>query len=71
MTDSTQTSTSGEGSRPTTSGGVDNLGGADSFTPGQPSKAGDTSPGPQEKMTEKRQDGSAASADHPAPHSTD
>jgi hypothetical protein len=47
--------TSGEGSRPSTSGGVDNLGAADTFTPGQTADAGRTSPTPDEKMTGKRQ----------------
>jgi len=71
MGDSTQNATSGEGTRPTTSGGVDNIGGASSFTPGKKSGPADTSPAPPEKMAEKRQDRHANSAQHPAPHSTD
>ena len=63
--------TSGDGTRPTTSGGVDNIGAADSFTPGKKSGPDDASPGPVEKMTEKRQDSTSDSAQHPAPNSTD
>ena len=62
--------TSGDGTRPTTSGGTDNIGGAHSFTPGKKSKSGDASPAPPEKMSEKRQDAESDSADHPAPHDT-
>lgn len=63
--------TSGDGTRPTTSGGVDNIGGAHAFTPGQPSAPDDVAPAPSEKMTEKRQDANSDSAQHPAPHSRD
>ena len=67
----TTNSTSGEGTRPTTSAGVDNIGGADSFTPGKKSDVSDTAPAPPEKMAEKRQDHNANRADHPAPLSSD
>ena len=65
------TSDSGQGTRPTTAGGVDNIGGADAFIPGKGPDKGNVAPGPPEKMTEKRQDGSSSRADHPAPQSTD
>ena len=71
MGQSTNLSNSGEGTRPTTSGGVDNIGAADSFTPGKTPQGNDAAPSPPEKMREKRQDGSSNRADHPAPHSTD
>jgi len=71
MGENSHTTNSGEGTRPTTSGGVDNIGGASSFTPGKKSGPADTSPAPAEKMAEKRQDHTANSAQHPAPHSTD
>ena len=63
--------TSGDGTRPTTSGGVDNIGGAHSFTPGKKTDVNDAAPAPTEKMREKRQDSTSDSAQHPAPHSTD
>ncbi|MDB5884546.1 MAG: hypothetical protein JWR74_717 [Polaromonas sp.] len=62
--------TSGDGSRPTTSGGADNIGAAHSFTPGKKSGPDDVAPAPLEKMAEKRQDGNSDSADHPAPRDT-
>ncbi|MDB5932320.1 MAG: hypothetical protein JWR60_4027 [Polaromonas sp.] len=71
MEGSTDISSSGEGTRPTTSGGVDNIGGADGFTPGKKSDVSDTAPAPAEKMAEKRQDHNANRADHPAPLSSD
>lgn len=43
---------SGDGIRPTTDGGVDNIGAAGSFTPGQ--KGGSNSPAPPEKMSSLR-----------------
>lgn len=60
--------TSGDGTRPTTSGGTDNVGAARSFTPGKKLKPGEASPGPVEKMTEKRQDADSDSAQNPGPH---
>ena len=62
--------TSGDGTRPTTSGGADNVGAAHSFTPGKKTKPGDKSPAPQEKMSDKRQDADSDSAYHPGPHDT-
>jgi hypothetical protein len=44
---------SGDGSRPTTDGGVDNIGGASAFTPGQGSA---DAPKPPERMAEKKLD---------------
>ena len=74
MTSSSTTNTSGDGTRPSTDGGVDNMGGASSFTPHQkknpdiPAAAGDSnSPQPTEKMVEKRQEGSDDNASNPGP----
>jgi len=71
----TSMNTSGDGTRPSTSGGVDNMGASSTFTPhkkpapGQsPEIAGaSNSPNPVEKMTEKRQDGAADDAHNPGP----
>ena len=52
-------------------GGTDNIGGAQSFTPGKKSGPNDVAHAPPEKMTEKRQNTDSNSADHPAPHNTD
>ncbi|MDB5826379.1 MAG: hypothetical protein JWQ73_599 [Variovorax sp.] len=58
------TTGSGDGSRPTTSGGVDNIGAGEKFT-GKHTAAGEDigGPGPQEKMQEKRKDAEAAKHD--------
>lgn len=55
MTNST--SSSGDGSRPTTSGGIDNIGAGEKFT-GKTTAAGENvgGPGPHEKMQDKRKD---------------
>jgi hypothetical protein len=44
---------SGDGTRPTTDGGVDNIGGASTFTPG---KGSANAPKPAEKMSENKKD---------------
>lgn len=74
MTSSTNTGSSGDGSRPSTAGGVDNIGGASSFTPHAvknpktPAAAGDnSSPQPVEKLVEKRQEGQDDNASNPGP----
>jgi len=67
MAANSSTGGSGQGSRPTTTGGVDNIGGASSFTPGKASKEGDASPMPAEKMTEKKNDKAAMKQDDSAP----
>lgn len=54
----------GDGTRPTTDGGVDNIGAAGSFTPGQ---ADTNAPGPKERMTEKKRDKASVKADDSAP----
>ena len=67
--------TTGEGTRPATAGGVDNMGAASSFTPHSPlanslpGAAGDlNAPAPREKMAEKSQDGANAdTARNPGP----
>ena len=58
---------SGEGSRPTTSGGVDNIGGADAFTPSHTPDKTNAAPKPDEKMSRKRQDASSDSAADQSP----
>lgn len=58
---------SGEGTRPTTSGGVDNIGGGESFT-GKKNAAGEdvSSPAPAERMQAKRQNVEASKHDDSA-----
>jgi hypothetical protein len=46
---------SGEGSRPTTAAGVDNIGAADAFHPSGAPEGESVTPNPHEKMQEKRQ----------------
>lgn len=55
---------SGDGTRPTTDGGVDNIGAAGSFTPG---KGSSNEPAPREKMSESKKDRAAAKRDDSAP----
>jgi len=62
--------TSTDGTRSTTDGGTDNIGGARSFAPGKKLGPDDVAPAPPEKMAEKRQNGNSDSADHPAPRGT-
>lgn len=51
-----QVSSSGDGSRPTTSGGVDNIGAGESFT-GKKTAGGEVAgPAPKERMSDKRSD---------------
>jgi hypothetical protein len=51
-----QSGNSGDGTRPTTSGGVDNIGAGERFT-GKQTPGGDVSaPAPTERMSEKRAD---------------
>lgn len=57
---------SGDGTRPTTDGGVDNIGAASSFTPGQPG-GGDEGPVGKEKMSEVRKDKASLARDDSAP----
>lgn len=59
---------SGDGSRPTTDGGVDNIGAGEKFT-GQRTAAGDdvAGPGPTEKMQKKRQDAESVKHDDSVP----
>jgi hypothetical protein len=63
--------TSGEGSRPTTSAGVDNIGAADAFTPSSTPDGVNAAPKSKEKMEEKKQDSSASRADEDAPWNSD
>jgi hypothetical protein len=55
---------SGDGTRPTTSGGVDNIGAGEKFA-GNSSAAGDedTAPAPPERMQQKRRNAEAARHD--------
>jgi hypothetical protein len=55
---------SGDGTRPTTDGGVDNVGAAGSFTPGKGKR---NEPVPPEKMSEVRKDRESARRDDSAP----
>ncbi|MDO9405867.1 MAG: hypothetical protein Q7T87_17690 [Polaromonas sp.] len=56
---------SGDGTRPTTDGGVDNIGAAGSFTPGKAD--GSSGPAPAEKMAEVRKDKASVKQDDSAP----
>lgn len=67
MNNNSNFGSSGEGSRPTTDGGVDNVGGANSFTPGQASPTSKNSPKPSEKMEEKKADKDSMKQDDSAP----
>ena len=59
---------SGEGSRPTTDGGVDNIGAGEKFTAKQaPEGVEVTGPAPAEKAQAKRQDAAAAERDDSSP----
>jgi hypothetical protein len=74
MSTTNPTTNSGDGTRPTTAGGVDNIGGASSFTPGKAQDGASSTPAADEKMTEKRQesgDGHSATASHPGPINDD
>lgn len=53
----TGVTSTGDGTRPTTSGGVDNIGGAESFT-AHKTKAGEdvAGPAPRERMQDKKKD---------------
>jgi len=55
---------SGDGTRPTTDGGVDNIGAAGGFNPGKPESQ---TPAPREKFTERKQDRASAKEDGFAP----
>ena len=60
----TNSLSSGDGTRPTTDGGVDNIGAAGSFTPG---KGGADAPAPPEKMSESKKDKASVKRDDSAP----
>ncbi|RYX89237.1 MAG: hypothetical protein EOO28_33645 [Comamonadaceae bacterium] len=55
---------SGEGSRPTTDGGTDNIGAAKGFDPARPE---DNVPAPRERMQDVRNDRARAAGDDSAP----
>lgn len=55
---------SGDGTRPTTDGGVDNIGAGGAFIPG---KGDSNAPAPHEKMTEKKKDRAASKRDDSEP----
>lgn len=65
----TPDTTSGDGTRPSTAGGVDNLGAAKGFTPGK-AEPGSQAPAPPEKMQEKKQDRGSDNAGDPGPSDT-
>jgi hypothetical protein len=71
MSNNSHLNTSGDGSRPVTIAGVDNIGAADAFTPSKTPGGTDAAPQPTEKMAEKRQDDTSDSATHPAPRTRD
>lgn len=71
MGQTTHISNSGKGTRPTPSGGVNNIGGSDTFTPAKTPDAGQTTPHPPEKLTEKRQDDISNRSIYPAPYNID
>ena len=54
---------SGDGTRPTTDGGVDNIGGAGRLGQGEPLVGETTGPGPKERMQNKRSDVDASKHD--------
>lgn len=56
MSRDNQVSNSGEGSRPTTSGGVDNIGAGEKFTGKQTAGGNVSGPAPKERMSDKRAD---------------
>ena len=58
---------SGAGTRPTTDGGVDNIGGASAFTPEKSKPDGSSAPQGLEKMAEKKVDRAAVKNDDSAP----
>lgn len=60
---------SGDGTRPATSGGVDNMGGADSFT-GKKNAAGEdiSGPAPHERMQDKKMNAESTKHDDSAPY---
>ncbi|MGJ7543355.1 hypothetical protein [Variovorax sp. LT1R16] len=60
---------SGDGTRPATSGGVDNMGGADSFT-GKKNAAGEdiSGPAPRERMQDKKMNVESTKHDDSAPY---
>lgn len=55
---------SGDGTRPTTDGGVDNIGAAGSFTPG---KGSSNAPAPVERMSQNKKDKASVEVDDSAP----
>ena len=56
MSQDTPVTSSGEGTRPTTSGGIDNIGAGEKFT-GKQTPGGDVAgPAPKERMSDKRSD---------------
>lgn len=61
--------TSGDGTRPATSGGVDNMGGADSFT-GKKNAAGEdiSAPAPHERMQDKKMNAENMKHDDSTPY---
>ena len=68
MSNFNQVTGSGDGTRPTTSGGVDNIGAGEKFV-GHQTKAGDevSSPAAAERMSSKRKDVESARHDDSAP----
>jgi len=57
----------GDGSRPTTSGGVDNIGGGEKFSGKQTAGGNVSGPGPAERLTDKRKSADSSAQDDTAP----
>ena len=66
MTTSTNARNSGDGTRPTTAGGVDNIGAGSKLTDADDPKAETSGPPPAERMQKKRSDRASSKADDSA-----
>jgi hypothetical protein len=67
MTSSGNARNSGDGTRPTTDGGVDNIGAGSKLTDVDDPQAETSGPAPDERMARKRSDRAGAAADDSAP----
>jgi len=64
MTNSPQLASSGDGSRPVTDGGIDNIGAGEKFTEG----GAENGPTPHERMQDKRKDAESSRYEDSAPY---
>ena len=67
MTNPANARNSGDGTRPTTAGGVDNIGAGSKLTDADDPQAETSGPAPAEKMQQKRSDRASSKADDSAP----